>query len=88
MARGIHLKTLSTTDLGYLGLPPDLASCEPPDDAGAAPLDASADSLALLLETLDPAALDERALSAAREVRVTLEDVLVLLDEALAGASA
>ncbi len=68
MSRGIHLKQLTNTDLGLLGLPDDLLEAEPPS-AGPRQLAAEGDpTLARIIQ----------------EVLVTLEDALVLLDQALA----
>jgi hypothetical protein len=68
MTRGIHLKHLTATDLGLLGLPQELLESE----------GASADHQELAAEG-DPALA-----RITQEVRVTLEDALALLDEALA----
>lgn len=68
MSRGIHLKQLTNTDLGLLGLPDDLLEAEDPS-AGPRQLSAERDpALATII----------------REVLVTLQDALVLLDQALA----
>lgn len=71
MTRGIHLKQLTPTDLGHLGLPLELLEetlerARPADDRA-------------------PAAIgdDARAAAAVREVRAAAEDALRLLTEAL-----
>jgi hypothetical protein len=68
MTRGIHLKHLTATDLSLLGLPEDLLEAEA----------ASADPHQLATEG------DPILARIAQEVRATLEDTLVLLDQALA----
>ena len=68
MTRGIQLKSLSATDLGYLGLPADTL----------------ADALEMLEEVVPIASdstPDLRAVT--HEVRVCLEETLALLTEAL-----
>ena len=68
MTRGIQLKTLSSNDLDYLGLPPDT-------------LRGAMDMLAIELGDCD--VLDEATLAVTREVRCTMEEVLELLTDAL-----
>jgi hypothetical protein len=73
MTRGIHLKHLTATDLGLLGLPEELLG-EGGEDA-AAPTGAVQE----LAGEADP------VLSRlTQEVRRTLEEALALLDQALA----
>jgi len=73
MTRGIHLKHLTATDLGLLGLSEELLR-EPGSPAGVAGGGGSE-----LAEQADPvlSRLTE-------EVRRTLEEALILLDQALA----
>ena len=68
MTRGIQLKTLSSTDLDYLGLPPDT-------------LRGAMDMLANDLDDCD--VFDEATLAITHEVRCTMEEVLELLTSAL-----
>jgi hypothetical protein len=68
MTRGIQLKTLSSTNLDYLGLPPDT-------------LRGAMDMLANDLGDYDR--VDEAAVAVTREVRGTMEEVLELLTAAL-----
>jgi len=68
MTRGIHLKQLTATDLGLLGLPEDLLEAEA----------ASADAHQLASEG------DPTLARITQEVRATLEETLALLDQALA----
>jgi hypothetical protein len=72
MTRGIHLKHLTATDLGLLGLPEEAIAEGIPQDAGQGARAAE------LAGEVDP------VLSRlTREVRVTLEETLLLLDQAL-----
>jgi hypothetical protein len=70
MTRGIHLKHLTATDLGLLGLQDDLLQ------GGAT--DAVAEPVAALADEADPVLA-----SLTKEVRETLEEALFLLDQAL-----
>ena len=72
MTRGIQLKTLSATDLDYLGLPPDL-------------LQGAMDMIDRELDAYGETAPDDRidAQAITREVRCTMEQVLELLTDAL-----
>jgi hypothetical protein len=72
MTRGIHLKHLTATDLGLLGLPEDVLT------EGIHHDEVQAESAPELASEVDP------VLSRlTREVRVTLEETLMLLDQAL-----
>jgi hypothetical protein len=73
MTRGIHLKHLTATDLGLLGLPDDLLQGGATDAAAV-----SADSAPALAGEVDPVLT-----SLTREVREALEEALFLLDQAL-----
>jgi hypothetical protein len=68
MTRGIQLKELSATDLGYLGLPP-------------ATLQGAIDMIEGEICAYEE--LSVETLAVARDVRSTLEEVLTLLTEAL-----
>lgn len=73
MTRGIHLKHLTATDLGLLGLPEGLlAERVSPDGARIDP------ATELACET------DPVLARLTQEVRLTLEEALVLLEQALA----
>jgi hypothetical protein len=72
MTRGIHLKHLTATDLGLLGLPEDVLTEGIPQSEG------QAEPAPELASEVDP------VLSRlTREVRATLEETLMLLDQAL-----
>ena len=72
MTRGIHLKHLTATDLGLLGLSEEVLTEGIPHDGVQAEADPG------LASEVDP------VLSRlTREVRVTLEETLMLLDQAL-----
>lgn len=72
MTRGIQLKTLSTTDLDYLDLPPNLLQ-------GA--MDLIDDELMAHGDASDSGVIDAGAVT--RDVRRTMEQVLELLTDAL-----
>jgi hypothetical protein len=77
MTRGIHLKHLTATDLGLLGLPEDLLGEGAPKatrqiESPAEPAPETASESDPVLSHLT------------QEVRVTLEETLILLDQALA----
>jgi hypothetical protein len=101
MTRGIHLKQLTATDLGLLGLPEALLgegqTEDPiPIETGAERPAAPAAELALELDlgsvpdlagdlpTELASAADPFLSLLTQEVRLTLEETLVLLDQALA----
>ena len=72
MTRGIHLKHLTAADMGLLGLPEDVLTDGVPQGA------VRAEPVPELASEVDP------VLSRlTREVRVTLEETLLLLDQAL-----
>ena len=72
MTRGIHLKHLTAADMGLLGLPEDLLTDGGPQSAvRAEPVPELAGEVDPVLSRLT------------REVRVTLEETLLLLDQAL-----
>ena len=71
MTRGIHLKHLTATDLGLLGLPEDLLPGGVPKARNEAEDWLASDADPVLSRLT-------------QEVRLTLEETLVLLDQALA----
>ncbi len=72
MTRGIHLKHLTAADMGLLGLPEDVLTDGVPQSAvRAGPVPELAGEVDPVLSRLT------------REVRVTLEETLLLLDQAL-----
>ena len=77
MTRGIHLKHLTAADLGLLGLPEELLGegHEPLEAVSLADADGEAEC---------PTGQDALLLGITRDVRVTLEEALTLLDQALA----
>jgi hypothetical protein len=68
MTRGIQLKELSATDLGHLGLPP-------------ATLQGAIEMIESEMFAYEDLSVETQAV--ARDVRSTLEEVLILLTEAL-----
>lgn len=85
MTRGIQLQQLSTSDLGHLGIPPDLLEdpdlIDPQCDDDALLADRSSGGLRFTLADSGDDLPDPLAL--AREVRAGLEEALALLIEAL-----